>query len=73
MFKSFVTPMKDLLEDSFGMSSNDALTLALTGMKDLWGYSDFNNTLYSSYGVTSLQVDLAYEKFTTGNGGTKCN
>ncbi|WP_029277202.1 hypothetical protein [Pedobacter borealis] len=73
MFKNFVNPTAQLLKDSFGMDAQDALKLALTGMKDLWGYSDFAALCKSTYDVTLDEINTNYDKYTKGTGGTKCN
>ena len=49
------------------------LTLSLNGIRDLWGYQGFEALSISKYGVNNSQVDAAFEKYTKGTGGTKCN
>lgn len=72
MFMNFIEPMKDLMMDAFGMNANDALGLALTGMNDLWGYSDFDQLMFDKYGKHTADVQATLDLYTKGTGGTKC-
>jgi hypothetical protein len=72
MFKNFIDPLKNLLEDAYGMSETDALGLALSGINDLWGYSDFDQLMYETYGMHTTDVQAVLDSYTKGSGGTKC-
>jgi hypothetical protein len=73
MFANFIEPMRDLLEDAFSLSADDALKLALSGMNDLWGYSDFAQMCQDKYGLSLSDIQAGLANYTTGSGGTKCN
>ena len=72
MFKNFIDPLKDLLIDAYSLNPNDALGLALSGMKDLWGYPDFDQLMIDKYYVSTQDVQDVYDDYFKGLKGIKC-
>lgn len=73
IFRDLVEPSKLLLMSAFGMSEADALRLSLNGMKDNWGYGDFESLCNQTYGVGQTDIQATFDDYTKGIKGTKCN
>jgi hypothetical protein len=61
------------LVGAFGINSDDALLLALSGIADLWWMPDFASLVLTKYGKTVSQINENYVKYTTGIKGTSCD
>ncbi len=72
MFRNFTEPLRDLLVDAFGLSSEEATELALSGINDMWAYPDFETLSIREYGVSFADMDATFTKYTKGDGGVKC-
>ncbi len=73
IFATLVNNSKDLLKESFGLNDYDATGLALSGIRDIWSYSNMDHYSLVNYNFTQTQVDNVFKKYTEDIvGGTKC-
>jgi hypothetical protein len=72
IFKNLITPTRDLLMSSFGISQDDAIDLALNGLGDLWQFSDFATLCNSVYGRSQSQINTAMDDYSKNSKGIKC-
>lgn len=74
MLRNFIDNMKQTLISAFGVSSHDALHLALDGMAELApGGNQYEDFLDLNFNTNLSNIIDVVSLYTTGTGGTKCN